>query len=481
MISELFDGMKAIGLDVCQFISSVAEITSNEPDPILLVDSNGIIFFSNPAVKRKLGWESEKLNGNAVEVLLPFEMREGHVVSRENYMLCPIARQMNDGRVFEVRKFDGTVTPFKIALNPLKQLKLVEVRMRDVSDDIAAANILIDERKSAENAAKGLSHDIKTPLQSLFCLIDMLKSTGLTPEQATIINDVTSVTDSISAIAKYHIEGIELASFSVKILLENQAKIYELQLNSKNIIIHVEVDNSLPAFVRGDYSSIVRLTGNLISNAVKYTESGKVVIRANRMNSSDFLRFEVEDTGTGLSEVELAYLFQREWRSPQHSDIAGTGVGLYASKALVEKRLRGRIGAISTLGKGSLFWFEVPLPEDSSKSVDSVSVNFQMENLTEKTVKTCASCPISKRIFVVDDSKMTQQLLVRQIKSLGYDCDAAENGVYAIEMIVTAGQANNSYDLILTDYQMPLMNGIELSKQIRLKADIIGNHVIPLV
>ena len=258
-------------------------------------------------------------------------------------------------------------------------------------------------------------------------------------------------------------------------MLENQAEIYSLLVGRKNLKISIFIGSGVPQIVNGDMSSITRVIGNLMSNAVKYSESGEIILSATLQESgSSVIRFQVEDPGTGFSEDDLKHVFQEGWRNPLHvaQNIPGTGLGLSGSKKIVEEKLKGKLGISSTLGKGSGVWFDVFLQSlVESQWFPEGAVRFR--NSIDKDQS-------QFRVLVVEDTQF-RFLLQKQVQSIGYPCDAVENGSLAVDELIQASKDMKPYDLVLMDNQMPEMDGVESTRRIREQGTLIKQPVILLL
>ena len=195
---------------------------------------------------------------------------------------------------------------------------------------------------------------------------------------------------------------------------------------------------------------------NLTANAVKFTDQGSVTIEVRRRAETGRIRFDVIDTGIGISVENCSKLFQpfTQVDSSDRREHGGTGLGLSISKRLVEL-MDGEIGVESRSGAGSTFWFTLPLPETQITAESPV---------TAPQVKAVTQAPVSanKHLLIVEDNLVNQRLASRFTGKLGYTSDIAANGQEAVELALS-----NEYALVLMDCQMPVMDGFEATEQIR--------------
>jgi len=225
----------------------------------------------------------------------------------------------------------------------------------------------------------------------------------------------------------------------------------------KNIELELEISEDLPARFRGDPARLRQVLMNLISNAVKFTDLGRVVVRVDKHPSHDermWVRFSVADTGVGISEDEQRQLFQAfsQVDSSSARRFGGTGLGLAISKNIVEI-MDGRIGLQSKVGVGSMFHFTIPLgvPQVSNPAPESIT-HAEESSRRRSTFQ----------ILLAEDNPVNQMVSLRQLQALGYRAEAVTNGIDALEAL-----NRQPFDLILMDCQMPRLDGYETTRRIR--------------
>jgi CheY-like chemotaxis protein len=217
--------------------------------------------------------------------------------------------------------------------------------------------------------------------------------------------------------------------------------------------MEVSLDPHLPVALVGDEARLQQILLNLLNNAVKFTPQGGVTLHVgcdDGFGDGGIIRFSVTDTGIGIPQDHRKYLFQRFYQiNAVAREYGGTGLGLAISKRLVGL-MGGEIGLESEEGKGSTFWFKVPLPRAEESVIPS------------KLAGTTTQAGLSGRILLVEDLQHNRELAQMLLTNAGYQVDTAENGAEA----VTAVQAK-AYDLVLMDIQMPVMDGVTATKRIR--------------
>ncbi|MGJ1205209.1 response regulator [Sphingobacterium lactis] len=329
----------------------------------------------------------------------------------------------------------------------------------------------IQARKSKEIFLANMSHEIRTPINGIMGIMHMFKSSELSTEQKDwlrrldnashslllIINDILDLSKIDSGMLK-----IEYEDFSLTKMVEDINRIYRIKANHKDLEFEVEMDDQTPQYIRYDSLRLQQIISNFISNSLKFTESGKIVLKIKvlEVNNGNYnLRFSVHDTGIGIKEdsVEKIFLAFEQADDGITKKFGGTGLGLAIVKRLA-KLLNGEVGASSEYGKGSEFYFEGWFEESSHEK----------EHI-EKEVPTYNSFPKFEKmkVLVAEDNELNSFMLAHMLRSWNCQVDIVKNGRLALEKV-----ESESYDLILMDTHMPIMSGFEAIKEIK-------NHIIP--
>ncbi|WP_262269889.1 ATP-binding protein [Microvirga yunnanensis] len=307
-----------------------------------------------------------------------------------------------------------------------------------------------------------MSHEIRTPLNGIIGYTDLLMDQDLRSEQRRIVERIQfagasllTVVNDILDFSKIEANQITLQPrpFSLKALLDNTISIVAEFAERKGLILEVDTDPQLSKVLIGDEARLRQVLLNLLNNAVKFTRIGSVrlEVRCRSSESCDTIRFAVSDTGDGIRRDLHQNLFQRFYQVNQSStrEFGGTGLGLAISKKLVQL-MGGEIGVESEEGKGSTFWFWVPL----SRADDGAIARQHAASIPQTGV--------TGRILLVEDLEHNRDLARAILVAAGHDVDAAENGAEAVQAV----QAT-LYNLVLMDIQMPVMDGITATQKIR--------------
>ena len=308
-----------------------------------------------------------------------------------------------------------------------------------------------------------MSHEIRTPLNGIIGTVDMLKDAVNDPEQQRHLHVIEQSGNTLLALINDILDYASIESgnmpiiseqFNLAALASETAALYNHNAKVKGLNIKLEMDANIGTLCQGDPVRLRQILGNLISNAVKFTEHGDVKVHLQRdRQNADYVLFDVEDTGIGIAPDTLGQLFElfQQADSSTRRRYGGTGLGLAICRQLVEL-LGGEIGVQSTPDKGSRFWFRLPMPQTSVAQRQTEAINKAGENRTPGV-----------RLLIVDDNHVN--LLVAQglARKLGHQVEVAESGPEAIAVLLNDSRP---YDLILMDCEMPDMDGFETTAEI---------------
>ncbi len=351
------------------------------PDATIIVDKSATIRIVNRATETLFGYRRDELIGQPIEILIPRRYHADHPKLRNAYIDNPAPREMGAGRILSAITKDGREFPVEISLSPIGSAGLVASSVRDVTARRAAEEELKRAKEAAEEATRAkssflamMSHEIRTPMNGVMSMAEVLDQTDLNEDQRsmtrvildsadalrTVINDILDFS-KIEA-GKLDIETVEL---DLGDLVESVGDLLAPRAEEKWLEFHIDIDPAMPRRLRGDPSRIRQILLNLCSNGLKFTEEGSVQIRVSGRRDGDrcLCRFEIVDTGIGLTPEQQSRLFQAFVQAEASTSrrFGGSGLGLTISRRLCEL-MGGTIGVDSESGKGSTFWFELALP-----------------------------------------------------------------------------------------------------------------------
>lgn len=303
-----------------------------------------------------------------------------------------------------------------------------------------------------------VSHEMRTPLNGIAGSSELLRQTELSESQQQILSNLSLSNDQLNSLISDVLDITMIESghlvvaekeFDLQLMMRELVRTFQPNLAAlePQVSFSYTIDERVPVSVKGDEERLKRILVHLIKNSIKFTEAGTITVLLKQvsLNGDDLtIRFEVEDTGTGISELHRKYIFEPFQNLSGERGETGLGLGLNICKRLIEQ-MGGQMGFMSEYGKGSLFYFQIPL-----------KVNPDIQAVPSDI------CLKSLRVLIAEDQQINQVITRKMLQNVGVeDIDIAENGVEAV-----ACTQSKEYDLVLMDLRMPLMDGIEATRKI---------------
>ena len=443
---------------------SLRTALSASADALIDCDGDGLISGWSDGAEALFGFSAAEALGQDIDLIIPLEQRAAHHRGFEQWRLQGVARL---GRRIDLRACckDGSLVDIELWMSVahVRGVPHIHANIRDISERVVQAaalkNAIVDAE--AANEAKttfltNMSHELRTPLNGVVGVVDLLERSPLTDHQRELTSIIKGSSDQLGKLIGdildlARIESGELvlseAPMSIDEIVSSVVGISQLVGQEKGVSVSYEMAPGLPQHVAGDALRLKQVLGNLVSNAVKFTEAGSVCVRVDHHEKN--FRFEVRDTGIGFDPAQREAIFARF----QQADgtitrrFGGSGLGLSISRELVAA-MGGELACDATPGRGATFWFVLPLP-----TVCDVAS-------TESAVIEASAGPC--RVLVVDDNVTNRRVAELILNTIGARVDCVEDGDQAVDAFLV-----ERYDAILMDMMMPVMDGTTATRAIR--------------
>jgi PAS domain S-box-containing protein len=456
-------------------------ILNSVGEGIVGLDLEGRCTFANPAVVNLTGYAVEELVGRSFHSAVHLDDPD-HEAQPED--ACPVRRALTGQDDcwppdLTFRRKDGSSFPVEAVNAPI------------LEDGVRVGDVIlfrdVTERKAIERLkdefASVVSHELRTPMNGVIGMTGLLLGSELSPRQREYVEAVRRSGEALLTIINDILDfskveagklDLDLAQLAPRELVAEVCKLLGDQARAGGLELSWRVAEEVPALLVGDAGRLRQVLTNLIGNAVKFTERGEITLRVALVDESAAaatVRFEVTDTGIGISPDAGGRLFQAFSQADSSTTrrFGGTGLGLAICKRLVEL-MQGEIGFRSEPGRGSTFWFAVPLTRPSAAGLDGPAPRQPAGVAVQPTMLASEAPPL----LVVEDSAINQQVAVRMLEALGLRSRVVANGEEAL-----AALAEQTYSAILMDCQMPVMDGYEAASAIR-RAEA-GQRHIPII
>jgi len=321
--------------------------------------------------------------------------------------------------------------------------------------------------KAQASMVANVSHEIRTPLNGIVGFIELLQETKLNPKQQQLVQAMHAASSNLTNIINELLEFSKLSSghevfenvpFHLKNLITEVAFLCETLITDKKVKLSVNLSKNLPESLMGDPSKLSQILLNLLGNAVKFVEQGKITLEVNVKSNEEekvYIEFLVADTGIGIANDKLQYIFDsyKQAEDDTRMKYGGSGLGLSIVKEIVD-RMDGLIAVKSALGAGTTFKVTLPF-EKLQKQQNNLKHAQRPKKSKPKSLK-------DRKILVFEDNALNQQLMENRLRSWGCQPFITDNGIYGLQLL-----ENHQFDLVLMDLRMPKMNGFQITECIR--------------
>jgi len=472
-------------LDLAQSEEKFRRIFESFQDVYYRVTMEGILRLVSPSVLQLIGYREEEVLGQNIATFyaLPEDLKllRNRVLQEQSVRDIEIEMVTKEG----IRK--TVIIDSRLVYDEEGNAVAMEGVARDVSELKRTQKALLKAKEEAENLLKvktqflaNMSHELRTPMNGIIGMIDLLNQITTDPEQSEYIDTLRKSSDALLAILNDILDLSKIQAGKLVLhesgvdLNETLNKIHSLFVNraqQKDLSFTYTISPGTPRHIFTDETRLLQILSNLTSNAIKFTNAGKVRINvdAEQLEQDYFrLHVRVKDSGIGISPEDQQLLFNDFMQLDNSSTktFGGTGLGLAISKQLTQL-LGGDIGVESQSEAGSVFWFNIKVRLASAAEVAEQQQRQQQQNTEVETLHN------SPYVLLVDDNQINQKVAQKLLERLGCITNVASNGYEAIEMAT-----KHQYNMIFMDIQMPEMDGVTATNIIKEK---LGENCPPVV
>lgn len=465
-------------------------------DAIITIDSFGKITQFNPAAELIFGYTPSEILGKNIKILMPDPHQEAHDGYIKRYQTEGFSRLLGKRRELTARRKNGEIFPIELGINSFRasgeelfvgsirdisERKVIENKIEEYTHDLEIARLQADSaNKMKSEFLAMMSHEIRTPMNGIIGMADLLLESSPTNKQAGYLRTLLSSAEALLTIINDILDFSKIEAgrltldpipLDLRALAEETAHLMTPRARDKGLELIIRMPPSTPSYLIGDPTRIRQILANLVGNAIKFTESGYVMLTVeedtdlSQRTGKSGIKVSVKDTGIGIPKEAQTHLFQKFMQADASTTrkFGGTGLGLAICKKLVEM-MEGTIKVESTLGEGACFSFSMALEKDPERSESLLS---------QKTTLDLQN----SRILLVDDVSFNTLAMSEHFEALGIFTESHTTGTTAFEALRKGMSDGQPFDILITDYIMPEMDGLQLAQQIK-KHPALQNTII---
>jgi PAS domain S-box-containing protein len=465
--------------------AQVRAVVDNVLDGIITINTNGIIQSFNHAAERVFGYYAYEVIGKDISMLMPKSYGKHHNDYIKNYHDTGDAKIIGTGREVEGLRKDGSTFPLELAVNEIwiEEERIYCGIVRDITDQKESAIALVQAKEEAEVANKAkseflssMSHELRTPMNAILGFSQLLEMEDISESQKEVVHEIIKagrhllqLINEILDLSKVESGNIDLSiePVDLKEIFNECVSLIKPLASERRVKLHFQQPLAEAPTLRADRIRLKQVILNLLSNAIKYNRKNGMVNVAFLPGEENFVRVNITDTGSGITNSRQEELFQSFNRiGAEHSDVDGSGIGLVISKHLLEL-MGGRIGVESEEGKGSTFWFELPreAPIESGLATAQGNEEFVLsDNHEHHTI-----------IYIEDNPanlKLVSQLFAHRSALSLYTAHTAEIG---LRLTLT-----HKPDIILLDINLPGISGYDVLAQLKQMPEMADIPVVAI-